>query len=490
MLFGVPKPDGSTRPILNLSDKTIFNYSINNLIDPKLCTVEYAQTKQVVETVRALGKNAWLWAKDLKDGYYNVSINKKDIHKLGFMFEGKIYIFQRLPMGLSSSPNIFTEFMHFPIWAMKQDRPDLYYKEVDESLINLDNFIKDADVVKEGSTAILAILFYYLDDILGGHPVKEKAWEQFSHSEKILKLLSLQTKNTKAKPPAQIQQWLGKIYDTIKQWITLPPEKIQKYIAELKSALTYKSITQQHLLSHIGRIRHMASIYRPLAAFARNLEVWAYSVKQLSHHIRISRPLKNDLNLAIWGIKRAAEYGISFDQFLKPMDIPDITLFTDAALNIGLGGYSDQGHWFKNNWNDIQLYHENNRDIVWKELVAIFAFIHTLRHSLNKKVVHIYTDNEACKYMLINMRAKLSRPDLQLIINEICKICIHHEIIPWVEHIPGKQNIIPDALSRNKPIPAKLVHNCSILVSAVTSVQLAADLCRDIIINKKHLCYE
>ena len=53
MLFGVPKFDGSTRLILNLSDKTMFNYSINNLIDPKLCTVEHAKKKQVVETVRA-----------------------------------------------------------------------------------------------------------------------------------------------------------------------------------------------------------------------------------------------------------------------------------------------------------------------------------------------------------------------------------------------------------------------------------------------------
>ena len=58
--------------------------------------------------------------------------------------------------------------MHFSIWTMKQDRPDLYYKEIDESIINLNDFIKDADVIKEGSTAILAILFYYLDDTLRG----------------------------------------------------------------------------------------------------------------------------------------------------------------------------------------------------------------------------------------------------------------------------------------------------------------------------------
>ena len=86
LLFGVSKPDGSTLLIVNLFDETKFDYSINNLIDPKLCTVEYAQTKQVVETVWALGKNAWLWAKDLKDCYYKVSIKKEDMHELVFIF--------------------------------------------------------------------------------------------------------------------------------------------------------------------------------------------------------------------------------------------------------------------------------------------------------------------------------------------------------------------------------------------------------------------
>ena len=88
------------------------------------------------------------------------------------------------------------------------------------------------------------------------------------------------------------------------------------------------------------------------------------------------------------------------------------------------------------------------------------------------------------------MRAKVSRPDLQLMINEMCKICRQHEIISWVEHVSGKQNIIPDALSRNKRIPDNLLYNCSILLSATNSVQLTADLCRDVSINKKHSCYD
>ena len=490
MLFGVPKPDGSTRPILNLSDKSIFNYSINNLIDPDLCTVEYAQTRQVVETVRALGKNAWLWAKDLKDGYYNVSVHKKDIHKLGFMFDGKIYIFQRLPMGLSSSPNIFTEFMHFPIWAIKNDRPDLYYKLIDNKLINREDFIKEADITDNGDILQIAALFYYLDDILGGHPEQHKATEQFLHSEQVLKKLSLRTKDSKAKPPAQVQKWLGKIYDTRKQWIYLPQEKVQKYVLELSNILAKQSITKRALLSHIGRIRHMATIYKPLAAFARNLEIWAYSVKNLSHNIRITRPLKEDIKLAIWAMQRAAQYGISFDQYLKPIDIPDIINYTDAALNIGLGGYSNQGHWFKNEWRHINLYHNDNRDIVWRELVAIFSFIHSLKESLTGKVIHIFTDNEACKYMLINMRAKLSRPDLQVIINELCKIFIEYEIIPWIDHIPGKDNIIPDALSRNKRIPNALALKCTNKIYTTNSLQLAADLCKNIIIKHKHLSFE
>ena len=77
-----------------------------------------------------------------------------------------------------------------------------------------------------------------------------------------------------------------------------------------------------------------------------------------------------------------------------------------------------------------------------------------------------------------------------LMINEICKICKQHEILPWVEHIPGKQNAIPDALGRNEPIPDDMNPDCTVLTSATNSVQLAADSCRDMVKNEKHSCYD
>ena len=71
--------------------------------------VEYAQTKQVVETVLALEKNSWSWAKDLKDGHYNVLVNEKDIHKLCFKFKGKIYIFFCVNQWVYHHPQTFLQ---------------------------------------------------------------------------------------------------------------------------------------------------------------------------------------------------------------------------------------------------------------------------------------------------------------------------------------------------------------------------------------------
>lgn len=69
----------------------------------------------------------------------------------------------------------------------------------------------------------------------------------------------------------------------------------------------------------------MAFIHKQLAAFARNLERYASLVKNLTQHIRVGKSLRNDIELCIWARNAAGDYYISFDQFLKPKQVPDVT---------------------------------------------------------------------------------------------------------------------------------------------------------------------
>ena len=67
--------------------------------------------------------------------------------------------------------------------------------------------------------------------------------------------------------------------------------------------------------------------------------------------------------------------------------------------------------FFQNKWSEVKLSEPQPDDIQWKEIVAIFVFLKSLRTQLQPKKIHIYTDNEAVKYFL-NVRFKLNKPDL------------------------------------------------------------------------------
>ena len=178
----------------------------------------------------ALTKDAYLWSKDLKDGYYNISVHKSDIFNLSSKFAGKIYLSQTVPVGLSSSPKIFIDFMKFPIWTIKQDNKNLYCILKQLSHIDMDNFRKDCDIQVRDDAVIKATIFNYLDDMLEWHKTKAGAQQRFEHSEDILKLLFLQTKTAKAKPPSQRQVCPWKLYVTVHQTTSLPKKKVDNML--------------------------------------------------------------------------------------------------------------------------------------------------------------------------------------------------------------------------------------------------------------------
>ena len=400
------KGENKVRPILNLSDKSVVGSSINDHLYEDVCTVEYIQQFEIIETLRALGPNAWMWAKDLKWGYNNVPIREADVRYLCFYFDERIHCYQVLTMGLASSPKIFTDFMSFCIWAAKHQKPPLHYIVTNDKVINPNNFGQSADIteydtpidrnalnktenvfnnknafiktkkdsVKDKNVSSeevithykLAITLIYLDDILGGHKTLALAQAQYDHVETILNKLQLQSQPNKARPPAQVQVWLGKEYNTVKQWVKLTADKLNKYVTAMKSFLKQTHATQREFLTHIGRARHMGTIYKTLNAFARGLERWAYSVPDLDDIIHIAEAVKRDFEFTTWAMELAHKEGASFSSFLKPragLRPFDVTIFTDASKTIGVGGISSTGDYFQQKWTDIDLSDSAKRDI-------------------------------------------------------------------------------------------------------------------------------
>ena len=113
---------------------------------------------------------------------------------------------------------------------------------------------------------------------------------------------------------------------------------------------------------------------------------------------------------------------------------------------------------------------------------SIFVCIHALATSLHHKIIHIYTDNELVKFMLIKMRAKLARPDLQILINTIYKLSINYQF----NLIIGSDNVTADKLSRFEHIP-KPSFSLSHFIKPIPFLLKAIDLVEPFSISIKHL---
>lgn len=502
--FAVPKPDGTWRGILDLSDDSHIFASLNDYVIDPWRTVEYIRTKEIVEKVlliSSLSDRAVMWVKDLVSGYYNVPMRRDQVAKLGFWFDGKIYFYQVLPMGLTSSPNIFTEFMFFAIWAVKKDDPDLYYVDIPIDKVEFLHFRQDSDIefIADSNCFRIACIDYYVDDIFGLHYDPDIAAQQWFHSETVLSKMNLKTKMAKGRPPKQVQIFLGKEYDLLRQWVRLGEEKFQRYKTFLLHLLTLDRVQVPLLLSAIGKARHCATIYRCLSAFARGLEIFIYCRSKHLQKVPVimCTAMKMQLEFLISALQKCRKFGVPFTYFTREVSSPDLVIYTDASLTVGIGAICSNGYFVQHKWSEFKLYREDLRDIVWKEMVAIYATLRGLSTLLGDKfmdlTIHVFTDNMGCKGMLSKMTAKIQRPDLQVLINGICEIFMDNRNLYWFDFVKGKDNIYADSLSRYFPNPlGSRAHEFPNKLNVLTELKRASALAAShhFNIKRKHLSFQ
>ena len=131
--FGViPKGVNKWCLILDLSSPE--GRSVNDGIQPDLCSRSYVSVDDAARLIVQAGRGALLAKVDIKSAYRFVPVHPEDRLLLGMAWEGEVFINTVLPFGLHSAPKIFTALANALEWVVRQ-------AFVEEVMHYLDDFL-------------------------------------------------------------------------------------------------------------------------------------------------------------------------------------------------------------------------------------------------------------------------------------------------------------------------------------------------------------
>ena len=423
-LGAIPKGTDGIRPIFHLSYPRS-GVSINSEISDANKTVVYTSFRDVVKLVLRIGRNGYLWICDAEDAYLRVPVHKDDWKCLGIHWMNKFIVVTSLYFGIASACKIYTEFADCIEWATV--------------------FHNRALFITQQSNEEHQMMRHYLDDFFGGAATEAVALQQFKALIRMFDYLGIPTRDTKCKAPAQCQKILGFEYDTRDMKVRIPSDKVQRIKAETSALKAHRGkVCAQRIKSLIGLLRWASQAIFCGNAFVRRLEYAVNRIKKA--HFRWTLPMRNDM--AWWdAVIESTHNGFPLEYIVKPRNVGDIHVWTDASGTIGFGGFSSDGAWYQYKWDAFPVASLID-SIVWKELLGLVVFAIACAPRWRHRSVVLHCDNRPVVEMLKKKHSSLDTPHLMHLIRKLCEAAVKHQFYFWVVSIDGKKNVIADALSR------------------------------------------
>jgi hypothetical protein len=119
-------------------------------------------------------------------------------------------------------------------------------------------------------------------------------------------------------------------------------------------------------------------------------------------------------------------------------------IYTDASSTIGFGGLMGN-QWFAGRW-PTKVFGKIN--IATLELYPIYLALMLWTKDINNSTIYLYTDNHALVSAVNKLYAK--DPALLSILRPMALHCLSQNLLLRCHHVPGKDNIGADALSRDQ----------------------------------------
>ena len=260
--FGViPKTSqpGKWRLILNLSSPD--GGSVNEGIEPDLCSLQYFSLDEVVRYICTMDPGALLAKMDIDAVYRMVPVHPADRLLLGMQWNGSIFVDTRLPFGLRSATKIFSAVADALQWVFEQN----------------------------GVTWV----GHYLDDYITVGPPGSQ--DNLHRMLAVCQRLGVPVDESKCAGLALTIVFLGFEIDTMSRIIKLPAPKLQRTLALVKEWMGRKVCKRRELESLLGHLQHAATVVRPGRTFVRRLIELLSVAKSKGSWVRLNTSTRSDL---------------------------------------------------------------------------------------------------------------------------------------------------------------------------------------------------
>ncbi len=393
------------RLIIDLSFPASF--SVNDGITSTCCSLQYSSVENAVDIINHLGRGTELVKIDLSNAYRIVPVHPDDQPLLGICWQGNTYVDRALPFGLRSAPKIFSAVADFLTWILHCE-------------------------------GVLFVIHYLDDFLIFGPPGTNIAATARSVVEGLFDYVNVPIAHHKTEGPATSLTFLGIMIDTARLQLSLPLDKVTRLQSLLRQWRGKKCCTRKELESLAGHLSHAATVVRPGRIFLRNLFSLLSKVSKPTHFTRLN--LETRADLAWWQCLLQHWNGISF----FPPAIPTTHIYSDASGSFGCGAfYPEHCSWFQLAWPSAW----DTTGITAKELLPIivasllfgrhWAGMHVCFHSDNEAVVSIIQKRNAKHPLLTHL--------LRCLFFYASIFCFEFSSV----HIPGTNNVVADAISRN-----------------------------------------
>lgn len=412
--FGaIPKKNqpGKWRLITDLSHPA--GASINDAIDPAVCSLIYITVDQVAAKAMSFGTGALIAKIDIKSAYRLVPVHPDDRPWLGMQWMDRIYVDTKLPFGLRSAPKIFNALADGLEWCV--------------------------------AAAGVPDIFHYLDDFaVVGPPGSDLCLQYLSTLKRVCQDLGVPLAPEKEEGPSTKLTLLGIEIDTVKGELRLPEDKLHRLLGMLGDWHAKKCCTRRELESLIGSLHHATKVIRPGRSFLRRIIALLSMCKRRHHHVRLNAEFRADL---AWWLTFASHWNGT--SLLIHRHSPTTTFCSDASGSWGCGAWHNT-NWFQIQWDANSL----NLHISAKELIPVIVAAVVWGPQWKGYRVTALSDNSA---VVATLNSRYARDKMLMqMLRSLFFLEAHFQCEITAKHIPGRHNDLADDLSRN--------HACNFLI--------------------------